>query len=161
MSIFILHKVIKNIIINFDKSKLIVTFVRKLLMVKKPKVYFYKKVVKIPIYGGNFIILFSNDSQKVERFVNYKKEDIDNLYAFTFHNFLYSGYESFCVVFNFWNPNSRISMGTITHEVSHAANKLLLARGVEPDWDNDECEAYIKGWMSDMIEKFMIECNII
>lgn len=127
---------------------------------KKPEIYFYKKVVKIPMYGGNFIIIFSNDIEKVEKTVGCKRGTIDYLYAFTFHNFLHNGYESFCVCFNFWTTEA-VSTGTLVHEVTHAGNRLLRARELEPDWNNDEAECYLKGWMADQVEDFMRKCNIL
>ena len=126
---------------------------------KKETPYFFKKVVKIPMYGGNFIILFSNDISKVSKVVNAKEELILYLYAHTFHNFLYGGYESFCVCFNFWTDNP-ITTGTLMHEITHAGNRILLSRYFEPDWTNDEAEAYLKGWLADEVEKFMKQCNM-
>ena len=106
------------------------------------------------MYSGYFIILFSNDPIKTGKIVNCNPERITYVYASTFHNFLYNGYESFCVLFNFWG-SSPITIGTITHEVNHAANALLYAREVIPDWTNDEAESYLKAWMADEVQTFM------
>ena len=124
---------------------------------KDVKKHFYKRVVKIPIFYGNFIILFSDDENEVKKVVNYNGSLEE--FAFTFHNFLYKGRESFAVCFNFWT-HEPVSLGTIVHEVNHAGNRLLLSRGAEPDFSNDEVESYIKGWMADEISKFMKHCNI-
>jgi len=123
--------------------------------------FFYKKVVKIPIYGGNFIIIFSNNAEKVRKIVNCSLLINDPLYASTFHNFIYGGYESFCVTFNLWNDTSEITMGTIMHEVNHVGNRILLARYAQPDYDNDEAESYLKGWLGDQVHKFMIDCDLV
>ena len=129
---------------------------------KAPSTYFFRKVIKIPMYSGNFIILFSNDIKKVCKTVNIKEEFIDELYGHTFHNFLYGGYESFCICLNFWSDEP-ITTGTIIHEVTHAGNRLLMSRDFKEDWMNDEAEAeaYLKGWMADEIEKFMRQCKIV
>ena len=125
---------------------------------KKTDTYFFKKVVKIPIYEGNFIILFTNDTGRVAKTVGLK-DKIYDLYGHTFHNFLYGGRESFCVCFNFWGEHP-ITIGTLIHEVTHAGNRLLSSREFDPDWWNDEAEAYLKGWMGDEIEKFIKKCGI-
>jgi hypothetical protein len=126
---------------------------------KLPQTYFYKKVVPIPMYFGSFIIVFSNDIEKVANVVNAKPESIGHVYAFTFHNFLHKGYESFCVCFNFWDTQP-ISLGTLVHEVNHAGNRIMQAREFIPDWENDEAECYLKGWMGDQVSDFMTKCNI-
>ena len=123
--------------------------------------FFYKKVYNIPIYGGYFIIIFSNDREKISQAVNCCEYALGNLYAYTFHNFSYKGKEAYCVVFNFWNIEGEVTMGTITHEITHAGNRLLHARGITPDWENDEPEAYVKGWMSDCVQDFMGKCGLI
>lgn len=127
---------------------------------KQSSVFFYKKVVKIPMYGGNFIIVFSNDSSRVEKLVNVREGSLLELYAYTFHNFLHKGYESYCVVLNFWNPLARITIGTIVHEVVHASNRVLNDRNVIPDFENDETTAYLAGWMGDQIQDFMVKCGL-
>jgi len=127
---------------------------------KRSETFFFKRVIRIPIYFGNFIILFSNDPEKVMKTVDCQSCEVKNLYAHTFHNFMYNNLESFCVVFNFWD-SLPITMGTIVHEVTHAGNRLMLSREFEPDWINDEAEAYLKSWMGDEIEKFMRKCNLL
>ena len=127
---------------------------------KLPENYFFKKVIKIPIYFGNFIIIFSNDKEKVGALTKIKSSEMCELYAHTFCNFIYGGQESFCVCFNFWDE-SPITIGTIMHEINHAGNRLLSAREFERDWWNDEAECYLKGWMADQVESFMRACNIV
>ena len=126
---------------------------------KEPELFFYKKVIKIPIYGGNFIILFSNDPKKIGNIIHTHESNVGYIYAMTFHNFLYGAYESFAVCFNFWDINP-ITMGTIVHEVTHAGNRVLANREVIPDWENDEAECYLKGWMADEVAHFMTKCGL-
>lgn len=129
-------------------------------MIKKNITYFYKKAIKIPMYGGYFLIIFSNDGERIAKTVSCN-DLLVYIYAHSFNNFIYNGRESFAVAFNFWDPKSKISIGTITHEVTHAGNSVLQAREIVPDYDNDEAEAYLKGWMGDEVEKFMNECKLI
>jgi hypothetical protein len=124
------------------------------------KTYFFKKAVKIPMYGGNFIIIFSNDIKRVCETCQCNTDKVPHLYAHTFHNFKYDEWESFAVCFNFWDV-SRISLGTIAHEVTHVCHKLMAVREFSPDFDNDEAEAYLVSWAADEIEKFMKKCNIV
>ena len=127
---------------------------------KVPEPHFYLKVVNIPIYFGNFLIIFSDDLKRVEKTVRANPGEIEYLYAFTFHNFSFKGKESFAVCFNFWTGDE-ITIGTIIHEISHAGNRILNARGVERDWENDEPESYLKGFLGDKVEEFMKECGIL
>jgi hypothetical protein len=129
-------------------------------MTKKPTTYFFKKAVKIPIYGGYFLMIFSNDGERIARATNCK-EALTYVYAHSFHNFVYKDYESFAVALNFWNLKSRVDIGTIVHEVNHVGNRILQSRGVERDWENDEAESYLKGWLGETVEKFMLECKIV
>ena len=125
---------------------------------KKNELYFFKKAVNIPIYYGNFVIIFSNDSEKAKKIVNYHGDLCD--FAFTFHNFSYNGKEAIAVLFNFWTEQP-VTLGTIIHEVNHAGNRLMASRNIMPDYDNDESESYVKAWMAEEIEKFMKQCGII
>ena len=124
----------------------------------KEEVFFYKKVIKVPIFYGNFVIIFSNNEtaiKKVTKFTGNLEE-----FAYTFTNFLCRGKESIAVVFNFWTPEP-VTIGTIIHEVNHAGNRLMQSRNANPDFENDEMESYIKAWMGEEIEKFMIECKLL
>jgi pyruvate kinase len=124
---------------------------------KKTDTYFFKKAVKIPIYSGYFIMIFSNDGEKIRKVV--KCNPLAYIYAYTFHNFIYNKYESFCVVFNFWDT-TKITLGTIMHEITHAGNRILKARDIGADQEDDEAEAYLKGFLGDCVENFMLECKI-
>jgi hypothetical protein len=126
---------------------------------KREETFFYKKVVKIPMYGGNFIIVFTNDTEKICKIVNTPPNGVQHLYAHTFHNFMYQGYESFAVCFNFWDTMP-VTLGTLMHEITHCGNRILLSREFEPDWINDEAEAYLKAWMGDEVYTFMKQCNL-
>jgi hypothetical protein len=129
-------------------------------MTKKPTTYFFKKAIKIPMYSGYFLMVFSNDEEKVQK-ITKCKNPLGYLYAFTFHNFTYNKYECFCMVLNFWNIESSISLGTIMHEINHVGNRIMLAREMMPNLENDEAESYLKGWIGDCVENFMIKCKIV
>jgi hypothetical protein len=120
--------------------------------------FFYRKVIRIPIFYGNFVIIFSNDEVAIKKAVHFKGELEE--FAYTFTNFLCKGKESIAVCFNFWTSEP-VTLGTIVHEVNHAGNRLLQSRNVEPNFENDEAESYVKSWMAEEVEKFMIECGLL
>jgi hypothetical protein len=129
---------------------------------KQPETFFFQKTIEIPIYYGHFIIIFSDNQNrdKVAKVMNIDPERIGYLYGQTYHNFLYKGKESFCVVFNFWTEDP-ITIGTITHEVNHAGNRIMQSREFEPDFENDEAECYLKGWLADEVQQFMVKCGLV
>jgi hypothetical protein len=112
------------------------------------------------MYGGNFIIIFSNDPIRTGKIVKADPTEIKNMYALTFHNFLYNKWESFAICLNFWE-RIPITIGTLIHEITHVGNRIMAARDFIPNFTNDEADAYLKAWLGDEIEKFMKKCNII
>ena len=97
---------------------------------------------------------------KTCKLVHCDKSKVRYLYAHTFHNFLYKDWESFAVCFNFWGEGEAITIGTVVHEINHAANRLMLSRDFMPDWNNDEADCYLKGWMADEVAAFMKQCKL-
>lgn len=128
--------------------------------IKQPETFFYLKKIDIPIYFGHFIVVFSNDNAKVAKVMNIHPDRVGYLYGQTYHNFMYKGKESFCVVFNFWTEDP-ITIGTIVHEVNHAGNRIMQSREFDPDFENDEAECYLKGWLADEVQKFMLKCKLV
>ena len=127
-------------------------------MKKESQTYFFKKVVKIPIFYGNFVIIFSNDVRAIQKVT---KANVDfTKFAFTFHDFPRNGTESITIVFNFW-LGEPVTLGTLMHEINHAGNRLMLSIGADPDYNNDESETYVKAWMADEVEDFMIKCKLL
>lgn len=127
---------------------------------KKLSSYYFQKAVRIPMYDGYFVIIFSNDLIKVCKFTEADPEEIGYIFGNYITGFKYRGVQAGAVVYNFWRPKTRVTLGVLIHEINHAANKVLHARGVDPDHLNDEAECYLKTWMGDEVEKFMIKCKI-
>ena len=125
---------------------------------KSPQTYFFKKVIPVPIFYGNLVIIFSNDQEKIRKVVGFPG-NLDD-FAYTFHNFMHKGKESIAIVLNFWTIEP-VTMGTVMHEVNHAGNILLRSRGVIADYDNDEAESYVKSWMAERVQIFMDECGLL
>jgi hypothetical protein len=128
--------------------------------VTKPVKYFYKKAIHIPLYDGFFIIIFSNDLNRVCKLTDSNPENTGYLYGNFFTGFKYRGFQAFAVVYNFWRPTAKITLGVLVHEINHAANKLLGCRDIDADYNNDEAESYLKTWMGDEVQKFMKECKL-
>src|ERR1017187_6328390 len=108
------------------------------------KYYFYKKALKIPLYSGYFIIIFSNDFERVCRVTDSNPEEVNYIFGNYMTGFKYRGCQAGATVFNFWRPGATVTLGVLMHEINHAANKVLQAHGVDPDFINDEAECYLK-----------------
>ena len=118
--------------------------------------YFHKIEKSFPIYRGRFVIILSNDRDKL---VNMLPDvDFDYLYA---HSVLTSwkGMEGYIVILNMDSQYRKIHMGTIAHEAVHIANMLFEQRGITLSAVNDEPFAYLVEWIVDEIHKFINKNN--
>ena len=117
--------------------------------------YLHLKTVKVPLYNGNLLVILTNSTKKLESILNHGKEE---LFAHSyFHG--YRKRQSFTVVLNFDNKHSKLTHGVISHEALHISNFIFSERGIIPDFDNDEAQAYLLGWVVDEIYKFMKKHN--
>ena len=111
------------------------------------KPYFHKKELNIPLYCGVFVIIFSNDAEKIKKYIpDYDSND----YAVSWDD----GNNNTFVAFNFDHPRSKNTYGNISHEATHAVNFILDDRGVKSSFSNDEPIAYLMNWCVDEIHKF-------
>lgn len=99
-----------------------------------------KKVIKIPIYYGDLIIYQVNKDE--ESFIP-KDYQLDNSNAYSAYcKFkLVNGYNKCIIVFK------EVSHEIIAHEALHITNGILKHAGVFSDFDNDEPQAYLLGWV--------------
>ena len=96
-------------------------------------------VLFIPIYGGEFTIVVTDDLEKLTS--NYEISPGGKIFGHSF--FLqYKDRQVFLIVLNPYGT-IRISHGVITHEAVHIANMIFQERGIKPDLDNDEPYAYL------------------
>lgn len=112
-----------------------------------------KKVIKIPIFHGDFIIILDNENWNNVNAVyqyrlNWDRPADDGDEAFVFED-NQNGYSKFIVCFKNKPKNS-----IIAHECVHLVNKLFKGRGQQLDLNNDEAQAYMTGWFFEQIEKF-------
>ena len=49
--------------------------------------------------------------------------------------------------------------GSTVHELVHAKNLLFKAKGIKPDVDNDEVEAYLMSWLYEQVDVIIKKHN--
>lgn len=121
----------------------------------------HKKIV-VPIYGGasnsslNIIIADKKDWDKALTLINKYNSNKDNFFE-------YDQVKAFCTmsdkngINHFWMifKESKLDMNTIAHEVVHAVNNIYISRGISLDARNDEPQAYLTGWATEVTTKFL------
>jgi len=120
------------------------------------------KRIKIPIYPGILILLFSEDPERMinEGIIaqeNAPKEDEVGACIF---GGIYKGHYTFVIVMNFWNEEMPITLDSTVHEINHCGNRILNYAEAKADFLNDEAESYLKGWIANEFQLFMQECNV-
>lgn len=109
-----------------------------------------KKLVVIPIYQSELIIIQDKDWKKVNK--KYGTQAEVRFGAFVFRHLKKSGRMQYVVCID-KDP----SYSLIAHECVHLTNHLFEDWGIKLDLDNDEPQAYLTGWFFNEIEKFLKE----
>ena len=99
-----------------------------------------KKIVKIPIYHGELILIQVKDLKEVEE--KYEMNNFKMYDAVSFRNFTKRGYSRYVIACKF-NSSSK----SIVHECLHVTNYIFNDRAYFPRLDNDESQAYLIGWI--------------
>ena len=102
-----------------------------------------KKTIDIPIYGVKLTIILDDDFSYVEKKYNFEPlrgravtvVDSNRHIAVAFVDKKY--------------------VSSIVHEVVHIKNYVFLWCGAKLDIDNDECEAYLSGYLFEQIYEFI------
>ena len=103
------------------------------------------KKIKIPIYFGKLVIIFTDNLDEVVD--KYKLILKGNEYdAFVWED---SIKDEFLVAIK----NNKFSV--IAHEAVHLVNYIFRKRGVILDTNNDESQAYLTGFIVNEIDKFL------
>lgn len=110
---------------------------------------YIKDIKKVPIYGGYFITIITDDVEKLNKDIK-SSSSIDDVGAHTIFG-AYKGIQAFILIFNPNHPHMGISNGVIAHEALHAVNFLAENRGFIPDFSNDEPLTYLIQWMVDNV----------
>lgn len=111
------------------------------------------KKIKIPIYFGDFIIIYDKDgwdevNKKYQKKLGWDTPITYGYPACVFEDTFYS-YTKYVAAF-ITKPTASI----IAHEAVHLVNKIFKHRGVDLDLVNDEPQAYLTGWFVNEIDKF-------
>ena len=109
--------------------------------------------IVVPIYYNRLHIAFSEDVNKDKEALNKRFPE-----AISENNDFCAITDSrgshLLVVFNMkYIKNEVILVETIAHEAVHLTNFLFIRKGVKPDVDNDEPQAYLLGWFAGEIFK--------
>lgn len=102
-----------------------------------------RKLIEIPIYNTNLIIIKDEPFDKVESEFNLKMDQGYDALTFEFNN-------QIIVVFN-----GDVSLNMLVHESVHICNFLYYRIGAIKELHNDEHEAYITAWIVDQINNYV------
>lgn len=101
-----------------------------------------KKKIKVPLYFQNLTIIQTDDFESIEKQYNLKG-NYPEYDAITFNTS-----DSIVVVFN-----SKVTPSIIAHEFVHVCSYVFTGICAKIDLDNDECLAYLLGWVVEQIHK--------
>lgn len=111
-----------------------------------------KKSVKIPLYGGKFIMMFSDKSIMVGD--HYDDLGLEKRINFGHSLMVNDGMSrGFLICFNLGNKFKKVSHGDIAHEVFHACASVLDFAGCKMNGGSEEAYSYLLGWMTDEVYK--------
>lgn len=107
-----------------------------------------KTIINIPIYYGKLTIILDKDLSYIEN--KYKTISLEGFGAITMKD--ESKYRHYIVAFT-----DRNHLSNITHEIIHLKNHIYLDCNMQIDRCNDEPEAYLTGWLFDVIYDFLFK----
>lgn len=112
------------------------------------KKHLHKVEFKIPLYEGMFVVILTNDKERLRGHIPEFNDEI--IFGHTFYT-NWDGYGGYVVVLNFDSGFKKMSHGVISHEALHACLMIAEDRGFVPDFENSEPLAYLIGWITDQI----------
>ena len=117
----------------------------------------YRKIKKVPLYPCRLGVLVCKSYKEVNKFLLSQGMPEE----FDFSEYVGStitrgvvkekGKELFCIYIVLNPKEEGFTHGLISHEVRHATNAILEHIGQRLDPNNDEAEAYLSGWVADMV----------
>jgi len=105
-----------------------------------------KKRYKIPIYGGNILLVFFDKESEDDIIKEYGVTDLKYYDAVTIKS---NCYKEFAILFY----KERLTPGIIAHEAKHLLNYVFKYNGLQLDLDNDEAECYFLTWVVNRIHE--------
>lgn len=116
--------------------------------------YIHKKVIRVPIYGGKFIIIFSDSVELTKKaFPDFDKTHTN---AWTYKSF-YRNYRAVYIIIDIKHPC--FTFGVFAHEAFHMSNFIFNRLGIKLDYENDESMAYFIDWITVELHKFYNKVN--
>ncbi len=113
---------------------------------------------KVPLYGGNLVIILTNSTKKIKKYIpNFEDNDI---YAHSYYH-TFKNKQGFFVILNFNNKYRKMDHGTITHEAIHNSHFILQCIGGKSDFNDDEPEAYLAEWITDKVYKYIKKNKLV
>lgn len=109
------------------------------------------KTVKIPIYFGDFTIIFTDDMKDVGE--KYKDSIPGKMEPESYSAVVWQDHNS--AYTKLYAAFTKKDNAVIAHECVHLVNNLFIARGITADLYNDEPQAYLTGWFFREIENFL------
>ena len=97
-----------------------------------------------------FCVLFSDKEEKISDFYDDLSWGYTLGYAHTYH-VNHKDSEGYLIAFNINHTHKKITHGTISHEIFHAASCLLRKRGMKLSSSSEEAYAYLIDWMTDKV----------
>jgi len=117
-----------------------------------------KKVVKVPLYFTQLVILLSDDIERIRKELPPMEEEEE-----VFAHCLYHHIKDKSAIFILLNPKHKYwedrMHGIIAHEVLHASCFVFYKAGISPDVNNDEPQAYLVEWMTQEVYKVIDEAK--
>ena len=110
-----------------------------------------QKIIKVPIYIGDLLMLQTNKFEKVNKSYNsnFTKED-NKMYDAVVFKDSKKHINQYIVVLR-----KDANYAVIAHETVHLVNVIFKDHGIKLDLDNDEPQAYLTGWLFDQIYNFL------
>ena len=123
-----------------------------------------QKIIKCPLYTTRVCFVVTDEVKELhKRHPHIEELELeDPLFGHTIRTGIVIPNEEEMArcVFIVLNPNYKFgefkfTAGCIAHECLHATNTILSHVGIKADYDNDEAQAYLMGYLTDQITEFI------
>ena len=121
------------------------------------------KEIEIPIYEGILAFCISNEHKKITDYFNLENSLPKNIFGhsfYTYRDYKIKNTNVYLIILNFENEIP-ITHGIIIHEINHIGNMILNHKDIEPDFNNDEAETYLKGWIANELYLFLDQIKML
>lgn len=129
------------------------------------------KKTSIPIYGGDLALILTDDVDELRKYLPDHHIEPECIYG---HAVMHGGRgikgkisgkrwsrQTYSIILNFNHDTSRVTHGTIIHEVEHVKNMLFSARDIETNPDDDETQAYFMEWVTNQIYLWLDKLDMV